>query len=57
MIIVRNVMFFNIKTKYHETIHNGAISMKGTIQDSAIGMKSRIVGHRFSTQAKNRVRD
>jgi len=33
-------MFLNMKTNYHENIH-----------DRATGMKSRIVGHRFLTQA------
>jgi len=50
-------MFLNTKTNYHETIHDGAIDVKGNIQDSAMGMKSRIVGHRFLTQPKNRVSD
>jgi len=36
-----------MKTNYHETIHNGAIAMKGTIEDSAIGIKSRVVGYCF----------
>jgi len=50
-------MFLNIKTNYHETIHDGAIDVKGTISDCAIGMKSRIVDHRLLTQPKNRVSD
>ena len=31
MLILRNVMFFNVKTDYHETIRSGAVGMKGTI--------------------------
>jgi len=50
-------MFLNIKTNFHETIHDGAIGMKGTIWNSTIGMKSRFVGHRFLTQGKNGVSD
>jgi len=57
MLILRNVMFLNIKKNYHETILDDAVDTKGTIQDSAIGMKSRIVGHRFLTQAKNCAND
>jgi len=30
------------KTNHHQTILDGALGIKGTIQDSAIGMKSRI---------------
>jgi len=33
------------------------IGIKETIQDSAIGTKSRFVGHLFLKQAKNRVSD
>ena len=43
------------KRNYHETIHDGAIGIKDTIQDSAKGMKSWLVGH--CLQAKNRVID
>jgi len=50
-------MFLNIKIIYHETIHDVAVGIKGTIQDRVIGMKSRNVGHRFLTQAKNLVSD
>jgi len=50
-------MFFTIKTNYHETIHNGSIGIKGTIWDSALGMKCQNVGQRFLTLAKNRVND
>jgi len=50
-------MFLNTKTNYDESIHDGAIDIRGTIQDCVIGIKNRIVGHCFSTQAKNRVSD
>jgi len=50
-------MFLNIKTNYHETIHDVAMGIKGTIQDTAVGMKSWIVGHCILTQAKIRVSD
>ena len=36
MLIVRNVLFLNIKKNYHETVHDGAIAIK-----------SWIAGHRF----------
>jgi len=57
MLTLRNVMFLNIKTNYHETIHDVAMGIKGTIQDTAVGMKSWIVGHCILTQAKIRVSD
>ena len=50
-------MFLQKKRNYHETIFDDAIGITGTIEDSAIGMKSRFVGHRFLKQAKNRVSD
>ena len=43
------------KLRYHETIYNGAIGVKDTFWDSAIDMKSRLVG--FLKQAKDRVSD
>jgi len=48
-------MFPKKKRNYHETIYNGAIGIKETFWDSAIDMKSRLVG--FLKQAKNRVSD
>ena len=36
-------MFLKKKENCHETIHDGAIGIKKTILDSAIGMKSRLV--------------
>jgi len=37
--------------------NDGAICVKETIWDCAIGKKSRFVGHRFLKQAKNLVSD
>jgi len=48
-------MFLKKKRNYHETIYNGAIGVKQTFWDSAIDMKSRLVG--FLKQGKNRVSD
>ena len=48
-------MFLKKKRNYHETIYNSAIGVKETFWDSAIDMKSRLVG--FLKQAKNRVSD
>jgi len=45
------------KRNYYETIHDGAIGIKETILNSAIGMESLFVGHCFLKQAKNRVSD
>jgi len=39
---------------YHEIIHYGAIGMKETIQDSAIGIKGGFVSHRFFTNQESR---
>ena len=50
-------MLLKNNINYHETIHDGAIGIKVTIQDSAVGMKNRFVGHLFLKQAKNRVSD
>jgi len=41
------------KRSYHETINNGAIVIKETIYDSAIGMKNQFVGHRLLEQTTN----
>jgi len=35
------------KKNYHETIHDGAIGIKETIENSAVSMKSRFVGQCF----------
>jgi len=48
-------MFPKKKRNYHQIIYNGAISIKETFWDSAIDMKSRLVG--FLRQAKNRMSD
>jgi len=48
-------MFPKKKRNYNETIYNGATVIKETFWDSAIDMKSRLVG--FLKQAKNRVSD
>jgi len=44
-----------LKKNYLQTIYNGAIGIKETFWDSAINMKSRLVG--FLKQARNRVSD
>jgi len=38
------MMFFKKKRNYHETIYDSAIGMKEMFWDSAIDMKSRLVG-------------
>jgi len=48
-------MLLTKKRNYHETIYNGVVGVKETFWDSAIDMKSRLVG--FLKQAKNRVSD
>jgi len=50
-------MFFKKKVNYLETIHDGAIGINETMNDVAVDMKKRFVGHRFLKQAKNRVSD
>jgi len=48
-------MFLKKKRNHHENIYNSAIGIKETLWDSAIDMKSRLIG--FLKQAKNRVGD
>jgi len=58
MLVSGNTAEYNVsqeKRNYHETIYNGATVIKETFWDSAIDMKSRLVG--FLKQAKNRVSD
>jgi len=42
---------------YPEIIHHGAIGVKETIRDSAIGMKSQFVGQRLLKQPRNQIGD
>jgi len=59
MLVNDNTAEYNVfqekKTNYHEPIYNGAIGTKETFWDSAVDMKSRLVG--FLKQAKNRLND